>query len=600
MRGRSIARAIAFAATLVAAAWAAVLIVVGGFDIQIGGWRFSSHQPLRPVFWGSLTLAVFVRANGVRRTADTWSRVIARLDHQLVAAALALTALGVGVTYSTTVANASDAYGYVSQADLWLSGTLTVPQPWAASAPWPRAARTFAPLGYRPVPDDNGPDLAPIYSPGLPMLMAAAKAAGGQPGLFLVVPVSGAVLVLATWGIGRRLGMSGAGLVAAWLVLASPAVLYMLALPMTDVPVSACWAVAFYFALGRTSRSAAAAGAAAGLALLIRPNLGWLGAIPALWMMTRQPRRAAWFAAPVAVAVLVTGVLFDRLYGSPMQSGYGDLGEFFGWANVPTNLVQYSRWLFETQTPFAFAGLAALALPVAAIWPGVPDRRFVWSMGAFAGGLFAFYCFYLPFDAWWFLRFLLSAWPFMMLGLAAVLMAVARWRGDAGVVTIVWLVVVLGVCTFDVARARGAFDLWHADRAYVAAARAAQSLTPESSVVLSGLHSGSLRYYGGRVTLYFPLLDAAWLDRALAWLGERGLSGYALLEADEAAAFRTQFAGQGAVRRLGDAPLLVNRESGLALYALTGPVVRDTRLLAVDAPGLWSVPPVSLRPPVFR
>ena len=599
MHGRSIARAIALAATLAGAAWAAVLIVIGGFDIQIGGWRLSSHQPIRPMFWASVTLAVFVWANGVRRTADTWSRVVAGLNHHLVAAGLALTTLGIGITYSTTVANASDAYGYVSQADLWLTGTLTVPQPWASDPPWPEAPWTFAPLGYRPGAD-GGPDLVPIYSPGLPLMMAAAKAISGQPGLFMVVPISGAVLVLATWGIGRRLGLGGAGLVAAWFVLASPAVLYMLALPMSDVPVAACWALVFYFSLGRSSADAAAAGVAAALAILIRPNLAWLLPVPALWMM--QPiRRLAWFSAPVAAAIVAIGFLFDRLYGSPLQSGYGDLGDRFGWANVGTNLVQYSSWLFETQTPLAFAGLAALVFPIAAVWPGVPDRRVVRLMGVFVAGLVAFYCFYLPFDAWWFLRFLLPAWPLMMLGLAAVLLSAARRYGHAGVVVIAWLVVMLGAYTFDVGRARGAFDLWHADRAYVAAARDVRSITAENSVVFSGLHSGSLRYYGGRVTLYFNLLDPAWLDRAVAWLDGRGVSAYALLEAGEVRDFRTRFGGQDTVRRLDDTPLLVNRESGLALYALTGPpAAGETRPIAVDAPGLWSVPPVSLRPPVFR
>jgi hypothetical protein len=597
--GRSIARAIALAATLAGAAWAVVLIATGGFDIQIAGWRLSSHQPLRPVLWASGALAVFVAASGVRRTAQTWARVITGLNHHMVAGALALAALGVGMTYSTTVANASDAYGYVSQADLWRSGTLSVPQPWALDAPWPRAAWTFAPLGYRPAPDDDGPDLVPVYSPGLPLLMAAAKAAGGQPALFLVVPISGALLVLATWGIGRRLGLSGAGLVAAWFVLTSPAVLYMLALPMTDVPVAACWAAAFYFALGRTPASAAAAGVAAALAILIRPNLVWLAAAPAL-VIGRPIGRLTWFGGPVLAAIAGIGILFDRLYGSPMQSGYGGLDAFFGWANLAPNLMRYPRWLVDTQTPLAFVGLAALALPTQAIWLGARDRRVIPVMAAAVAGLWLFYSVYLPFDAWWFLRFLLPAWPFMMLGLAAVLLAVARRSGPAGLVIVTWLVVALGAFTFDTARARGAFDLWHADRAYVAAAREVQALTPAGSVVLSDLHSGSLRYYGGRVTLRFTLLDPAWLDRAAAWMADRGVAAYALLEADEVSRFKAQFAGQRTLGRLDDAPLLVNRDSGLALYALTGPVVRETRVLAVDPPSLWSVPPVPLLPPVLR
>jgi hypothetical protein len=90
---RSIARAVALAATVLAAAWAAVLIVVGGFEIQIGSWRLSSHQPMRPILWGTLPLAMFVWANGVRRTADSCRQVLERLNHTVVAIGLALAVL---------------------------------------------------------------------------------------------------------------------------------------------------------------------------------------------------------------------------------------------------------------------------------------------------------------------------------------------------------------------------------------------------------------------------------------------------------------------------------------------------------------------------
>lgn len=590
MHGRRIARAIALAAITLAAAWAAVLILIGGFDVQIGGWNLSSHQPLRPILWGTLPLAVFVWANGVRRTADAWTRFIERLNHPLVAGALTLTALGVGTTYSTTVANASDPYGYVSQADLWLRGDLTIEQPWAEQAPWPRAAWTFAPLGYRPIAELGNPDLVPVYSPGLPLMMAAAKAIGGHCGVFLVVPISGAVLVLATWGIGRRLGSSGAGLIAAWFVLASPVFLYMMALPMTDVPVAASWAVVFLLALAGTDRQAIFAGLLAALAILVRPNLVWLVVFPAL--LLGPVRRLVVFAGFVVGAIIAVAVAYARLYGSPFQSGYGDIGHLFGWAHVWPNIVQYGQWLIETQSPLVLAGFAALAWPVAAIWPGARSRRAVRLMGAFVAALFVYYCFYLPFDAWWFLRFLLSAWPFIMVGLALVLIAAARRFAAAGVVVVSWLVVVLGVYTFDVARARGAFDLRHADRAYVAAAQAVRSLTPDTSVVVSVLHSGSLRYYGGRTTLRFELLDPAWLDRAVAWLAERGRPVYALLERDEVEPFKTHFASQSAIRRLDDRPILLHRESGLALYALSGEAPAETRLMQVDAAALRCVPPV--------
>ena len=333
--GRSIARAAALAATLAAALWAAVLIFVGGFDLQLAGLTLSSHQPMRPILWGSAALAVFVLTNGVERTARAWTRVIALFNPALVAVAIALAAFVVGTAYATTVGNASDAYGYVSQADLWLRGDLRVPQPWASEPPWPRAEWTFAPLAYRPVEGPGPAAIVPVYSPGLPLLMAAAKRVGGHAAMFLVVPITGAILTLATYGIGRRLGSSGAGVIAAWFVLASPVFLFILALPMTDVPVAAFWTLAFYFVLVRGVGGGIGAGAAAALAILVRPNLVWLAGILGAWLArdlaapgdgapSKQVRvwRLLVFSIAVAAAAVAVGVIFNHLYGSPFRSGY--------------------------------------------------------------------------------------------------------------------------------------------------------------------------------------------------------------------------------------------------------------------------------------
>ena len=58
-------------------------------------------------------------------------------------------------------------------------------------------------------------------------------------------------------------------------------------------------------------------------------------------------------------------------------------------------------------------------------------------------------------------------------------------------------------------------------------------LTPLENVmtdVLTWLHSGSVRYYAGRVTMRYDLLDRDWLDRAVEWLNARGVAVYALLD----------------------------------------------------------------------
>jgi hypothetical protein len=133
--------------------------------------------------------------------------------HFWIAAALAAIVTGTGLIWSTRVAAGADAYGYVSQADLWLRGDLHIDQSFGASVPWPLARWTFTPLGYRPEPD--GYRIVPQYAPGLPLLMAGFKAVAGQCAMFWVVPLCGGALVFATYAIGRRIGRPVVGLAAA-------------------------------------------------------------------------------------------------------------------------------------------------------------------------------------------------------------------------------------------------------------------------------------------------------------------------------------------------------------------------------------------------
>jgi len=201
---------------------------------------------------------------------------VARL-HLWIAAALAAIVLSTGLTWGTRVAAGADAYGYVSQADLWLRGDLHIDQRFGAAVPWPLARWTFTPLGYRPEPD--GYRIVPQYAPGLPLLMAGFKALAGQCAIFWVVPVCGAILVLATYAIGRRLDRPVVGVAAAWIVATSPTLLFMLMAPMSDVPAASAWAVAIACALGDTRASAVAAGVAAAIAILIRPNMAPLAVV---------------------------------------------------------------------------------------------------------------------------------------------------------------------------------------------------------------------------------------------------------------------------------------------------------------------------------
>ena len=54
--------------------------------------------------------------------------------------------------------------------------------------------------------------------------------------------------------------------------------------------------------------------------------------------------------------------------------------------------------------------------------------------------VFAAYIAYVPFEAWWFLRFLLPAWPAMAIGTSSLLLALAggaaAWRRRVAVIAL--------------------------------------------------------------------------------------------------------------------------------------------------------------------
>ena len=99
--------------------------------------------------------------------------------------------------------------------------------------------------------------MVPMYSPGLPMMMAVFQAVGGERAAYFVVPLTGAVAVWATFLLGRALADPLTGLIASALLLSSPPFLYMLVQPMSDIPAAAAWAAGLAFA-GRGRRLDAA------------------------------------------------------------------------------------------------------------------------------------------------------------------------------------------------------------------------------------------------------------------------------------------------------------------------------------------------------
>jgi hypothetical protein len=66
--------------------------------------------------------------------------------------------------------------------------------------------------------------------------------------------------------------------------------------------------------------------------------------------------------------------------------------------------------------------------------------------------------------------------------------------------------------------------------------------TPPDGVVFTVSESGSVRFYSGRQTIAWDVMDPAWLDRAIAFFTDQGRPVYILLEESEEPVFRERFA----------------------------------------------------------
>jgi oligosaccharyl transferase STT3 subunit len=486
---------------------------------------------------------------------------------RIVAIAAAAAAAAVGFARGTYVAGGSDSYCYLSQAELFASWRAVNEQPLAAQAPWTRGAEAFIPVGHVHAYARPGATV-PMCPPGYPLLMAIARTIAGRAAMFTVVPVLGALAVWWTFVLGRRIGGDRAGAIAAVLLAASPAFLYQIVQPMSDVPAAALWAAALVCLMSdRFTRSipvALGAGLATGAALIVRPNLVPCAAVAALAVFTRSGvgLRAVvrtWLAFAVGVApfALVVAALQNTMYGGPLKSGYGDLDFLFRASHVWPNLQRYPLWLLQTETPIV---LLALGAPVLA------DRRrtCIWLL-AFVAAVFACYLPYEVFDAWWYLRFLLPAYPAMLALTACALSALAarldtRWR-----VFEFAIVAALAVFMLRVTNERGTFGLRDFERRFRLAGDYVASHLPANAAVVTGQESGSVRFYAGRLTLFWRGLPADSLDRALDFLRAHGYKPYLLVETWEQPDFVGKFGDSSHVGAL-SWPAMVDINHDVRIY----------------------------------
>jgi Dolichyl-phosphate-mannose-protein mannosyltransferase len=552
-------------------AWAALVFVTGGVDWSTTFFRLSSRDAFRPIV-AAVALVIgycFVAWDDVSAV-GSHLEFATRRHARLISLALALATFIIGRTWGTDVAAGSDSYGYLSQADLWRTGHLEIDQ--SAFQPWPFDQWTLTPLGYRPGSAPN--TIVPTYPPGLPLLVAASDLVIGPRGRFLLVPIFGALTVWLTFVLGSFLVDELVGVLACLLVAASPAFLYHLMWPMSDVPATAAWALAMAFALHRRPWLS---GTMVGVALAIRPNLVLLSIGVGLVAISRsskfvvERKSLGLFVLGIVPAAVGVALFNTGLYGAPWNFGYPE--GLFSARNVWPNAVQYSRWLIQTQTPFLLLAIPLLASRhLAPANTRIQDPVVRTALSTFVIAIAASYLPYsrFGFEEWTYVRFVLPAIPLLLIAaLGCLRSAKDRFKPAFSVVVLTLAVTLVFAWELTAAKSRGAFTIGSDLQHGVIVARDVGELTPEGSVLFSMFHSGTARYYGNRMTVRYDWLPENALDPAVDILSARGRRSYFLLESWEIELARQRFGDRSAIGRLDRPPVKQwNFSNGMAaLYA---------------------------------
>jgi hypothetical protein len=336
---------------------------------------------------------------------------------------------------------------------------------------------------------------------------------------------------------------------AALLTASSPVVLYQIVQPMTDVPAAAMWAATLWIASSsrpRDTTRAVLAGAVCGFAVTIRPNLVPLAGVVALGVafLPRErtlPQRVTMlvaFGLATLPGVLVVMALQRAMHGSPLASGYGDLSALFATSYVMPNLQRYPRWLIETHTPLIAAALAA---PF--VLPRASRRYAVWLL-AFAAATFSCYIAYVVWEAWWYLRFVLPAiLPLLALAAAVVASLLQRLPAAPRLLAFCTIAVVVPTIYVQTAIRRDAFLMHYHEWRFRSAGEYVATL-PKNAAIITGHHTGSVRFYSGRTIAGWGDIERGRLDQAVRFLEQRGLKPYLLFEEWEEKLFKERFAGE--------------------------------------------------------
>lgn len=505
----------------------AIISGIAGVDLDLGAFSLRSHGALR-----GLAIAAVALALRLRLGIDAWPEWLFRMS-MLVAIALSV---ATWFRFLLTTMGGADSYGYVSASQLLASGRLIADAPIAEWLSLPNRLAVASPLGW--APSANGSGIAPAYPIGTSALMALFSLVGGLPAVWLVAPTAGLITLLLVYHVTRAWYDGQTALFAVALAAWNPLMITYAKQPMSDVPATMWIMLALLLALRPSGASAFGAGLAAGAAVITRPALLIAAAVmPLVAHRGDSPRRRAVLSgAGLAIGVAVQMAIQQELFGSALSTGYGATSALFSIEHITTNLRIFATQGWTVTGPLWIVGLI---LGVIAARPE-PRARPPIILAAVAVP----YLFYIPFDHWETLRYLLPGLVPLTVLVADGLIHLARWPGNRVATAAISCVFIAGVAgqSAYLLEKSSVFDVGSLEARYPLAGQWVSVNTPTDSVVLANQHSGSLRWYGNRATLRWDFLEPGALLTTVQELEARNATVYVALEGSEVEMFDTRFA----------------------------------------------------------
>ena len=399
-------------------------------------------------------------------------------------------------------AGGSDSSGYVNGARILREGRLVAEQRQLEGVAVPLPDFTYVPLGFVPVAREPGgrgaPPMSPSYPLGLPALFVAPSCGGSlEAGMHVAMTLMLVGSLVVTYRLGRLLGLEPVwALVGVGMLAGCPLFLGLSVQTMSDMPALFWTTLALVLALESRRRRwmAGAAGVAVAIAVFVRPANA-LVVLPLVWALGLDWRRWLWLGLAGLPGAVLWALMNKVLFGHYIATGYGDVSRLFGWHNVLPTLRNYG------ETCARILPLGVLAALATTRGGRGADPRATAAAATWVVLVGGFYCFYQHTqEVWWYLRFVLPAFPALIVLAVGGLRQVHGWLAGPGHVWRLGLAgaVVVTLLGWQLARQVRACEEWwvlwwgEGELRYVELCRRLETHAPANAVVFAMQTSGAL------------------------------------------------------------------------------------------------------------